>query len=822
MTRKDQGFIHNVINAVPSALIVIDRKILLKSNQVTTNHSFEKLFGKQVQKTVSEVLKRIGLSEDICNSIKKGKLIDNRPVKCQAQNGSLLSMTLTVRPILDSSKQLVILNDYTLFKQTTDALITEQERAQVTLNAINDAVITIDTAKRVLFMNPVAETMTGQLQNRANGILLQDVLKLTHQEQDSRQTVPFLLDLEQKHDGHFHLACLVLPNGEQVQVEVSLTPIVNKDNNIDGWVVVCRDVTELKGLLEKVTHQANHDDLTGLVNRYLFTQKTRLQLKQAKRNATQFAIVFIDLDRFKSINDSLGHKAGDELLIEVSKRLEKSMRAGDVASRLSGDEFALLINNIQNENHTVSIIQRLLDSIGEPLTVGGRTMSISCSFGLSFYPADGDNAESLLKNADTAMYRAKEVEGRSFQFFEPAMQEQINQRISMEDSLKQAIVNDQFFLVYQPKTDILTGSIIGVEALIRWQHPQYGLVSPEAFIKLAEEIGLIIPIGEIVLDKACAQLRKWIDIGLNSIQIAVNLSAIQLMSDDIEAKIKGLINQYKLPPKSIELEITESMSMDDPEKSIQLMDKFSEMGISIAIDDFGTGYSNLAYLQRFQANLLKIDMAFIQDIITSPQSLSIVRTIIGIGHSLNMKVIAEGVETQEQLHLLQKNNCDLVQGYFVSKPLLAADFIIFYKNFKFANFTKVKIEPEIKILVIDDEKPVISSIIRSLKRLNVPILSAETFENAFSILAKSEIGLIICDQNIAMKKGTDFLADVKRMYPDIIRFLITGATDFETVYEAINSGEVHHFVTKPWDNDLLFNQAREAVKKYLAIKQIKN
>ena len=435
---------------------------------------------------------------------------------------------------------------------------------------------------------------------------------------------------------------------------------------------------ERKRYQEELERQANFDALTGLPNRHLLNDRLK-QAVFAQRAQRSVAVVFIDLDHFKVINDSLGHNFGDEVLRTVGERLEATVREGDTVARLGGDEFVLILTDQTREDMIFRTMRRLIAKVGEPMVVGGREMHITCSAGISLFPQDGPDVQTLLKNADAAMYRAKSQGRNTFQFFTAEMNELANERLTMEQSLRRAIDRDELRLLYQPRVNMRTGRMEGVEALLRWQHPGRGLIVPDRFIPLAEETGLIVPIGEWVLRRACEQGMRWRIEGHPPIVISVNLSARQLWAGGLP-KVVGDVLEKTSMSEFLELELTESMVMHDVENVIATLQALRAIGVRLSLDDFGTGYSSLSYLRRLPLNALKIDGSFVRDIQATGGSDDgiLAKAIISLGHSLRLKVVAEGVETQAQCDFLKQSDCDEMQGYFYSKPVPAADCVKFF------------------------------------------------------------------------------------------------------------------------------------------------
>lgn len=435
-------------------------------------------------------------------------------------------------------------------------------------------------------------------------------------------------------------------------------------------VINCKNFALSQAQNAELERLATHDVLTGLPNRALLRDRLQQGMARWARQRQKATIAFVDLDHFKNINDTLGHSAGDRALVAITNRLRSCLRQSDTVARFGGDEFVLILEDLDNGGNHAQVLQRVLDGLCEPIRDLGQDFSLSCSIGYCRYPEDGEDVDTLLNAADVAMYQAKQLGRSNIQCYTPDMRVDAGKRLTLEGKLRHAAENNELVLHYQPKADLKTGNIVGVEALVRWQNPELGMVSPGVFIPIAEESGLIVPIGDWILRTACAQALAWQQAGLG-IPVAVNLSAKQFQSPGIAARVRDTLNATGLDPHYLELELTESMSMGNPEKSIEIMQSFKALGITLTIDDFGTGYSNLSYLQRFPLDKLKLDQSFVRDMADSPEALAISQAVLGVAHSLRLKVVAEGVETADQLQLLMNNNCDEMQGYYFSRPLAA-------------------------------------------------------------------------------------------------------------------------------------------------------
>ncbi|HEY3309256.1 MAG TPA: EAL domain-containing protein [Desulfuromonadaceae bacterium] len=440
------------------------------------------------------------------------------------------------------------------------------------------------------------------------------------------------------------------------------------------------DITARIKAETEIQQLINYDTLTGLPNRNLLHDRLKLAIAQAVRDQHLVGILILDLDRFKGINDTLGHRAGDKLLMTVAKRLAACIRDSDTLARLGGDEFVIILSNIMNEEGITTVAKKILTIISEPIYIDGHEIYTTVSIGIAVYPMNGDDSHTLLKHADLAMYQAKELDRNNFQFFSREMNIKVLERMLLETSMRKALEREEFFLVYQPQVDVRSGRIVGMEALLRWQHPDMGLLAPDRFIYLAEETGFIIPIGEWVLRTACRQTKAWQDEGLPHVRVAVNLSVKQFDQQNLDETIRAILMETGLDPQWLEIEITESAIMKNAEQNIGMLRKLKEMGITLAIDDFGTGYSSLSYLKHFPISRLKIDRSFVRDIITNPDDAAIAEIIITMAHTLKLNVIAEGVETRPQMEFLSFHNCVEMQGYLFSRPVRTKDFSLLLRD----------------------------------------------------------------------------------------------------------------------------------------------
>lgn len=562
---------------------------------------------------------------------------------------------------------------YLLIKEKLEHARLAQERLRLRDQAIeasvNAIIITDHTQpdQPIVYVNPAFERITGYSASEALGkncrFLLGD--DIDQPDLDAIRTA-----LREEHEGRATLRNY-RKSGELFWNDLHIAPVRNDEGKVSHYIGIQNDITESRRYQEELEYQANYDTLTGLPNRNLLHDRLKQSVAYARRYQKAMAVAFIDLDNFKLVNDSLGHSAGDRLLTTVADRLKDCVRSSDTAARLSGDEFVLILFDQADDVMIHHTMQRILNEVSLPCRLGDRNFYVSCSIGYSVFPKDGETAELLLKNADAAMYYAKEAGRNNFQAYTPDMEAKATERLELSGDLRLALENGEFHLHYQPRVSLADGRIVGAEALIRWQHPKLGLVSPTQFIPIAEESGMIAPIGEWALRTACAQGKAWIARGLPAITMSVNLSAKQFVKKDLIETIEKILTETGFPPERLELELTESLIMHNAELFIVTLNNLKALGIDLTVDDFGTGFSSLAYLKRFPIDRLKIDHSFIHDVSTDPDSSAIARAVIQLGHSMGLKVLAEGVETKEELAFLLNHDCDELQGYYFSEPLAA-------------------------------------------------------------------------------------------------------------------------------------------------------
>jgi diguanylate cyclase (GGDEF)-like protein/PAS domain S-box-containing protein len=556
----------------------------------------------------------------------------------------------------------------------SEALFVEKERAQVTLNSIGDAVLCTDISGQVTYLNVIAEGLTGWTQEEAIGHKLEVVFRIV--DGTTRRTAenPLALSIRENKTVSLTPNCvLIRRDGAEASIEDSSAPIHDRRGQVIGAVMVFHDVSLARATTERMSYLAQHDSLTDLPNRVLMNDRLVEAIALSDRHKRKLAILFLDLDLFKHINDSLGHVVGDRVLQSVGRRLSTCVRSSDTVSRQGGDEFVILLWEVRHSRDAAVAAEKIFRALREPHLIDKHELHITGSIGIVTYPDDGADAESLLKNADAAMYHAKESGRDSYQFFKPEMNVRALERQGLEADLRRAIERQDLQLHYQPKVDLVSGAIVGVEALIRWRHPQRGLVPPIQFVAIAEECGLIIPMGRWVLREACRQARAWQLDGSPPVCMAINISSVELRSPHFAAGVLAILKETGLDPRYLELELTETFLMLDSKSTAEVLDELKVIGVQLALDDFGTGYSSLSYLKRFPIDVLKIDRSFVSDLTDDTDDAGIVAAVISLGKSLHMQVVAEGVETRAQLEFLQAHGCPVGQGFLFSEALPTAE-----------------------------------------------------------------------------------------------------------------------------------------------------
>lgn len=605
-------------------------------------------------------------------------------------------------------------------------------------------------------------------------------------------------------------------NGELFWNDLQIEPVTDDKGNLTHFVGIQTDVTSQKHYEKELAFHASHDRLTALPNRALLEDRLSQAVHAAKRRQRLLALLFIDLDEFKPINDTFGHAVGDEVLMEIAERLRCEVRNEDTLARMGGDEYVILLPELDNEQQAVQVAERIIASIDRPIVHQDLTLHVTCSVGISFtYDGELEQPTQLLQQADMAMYRAKQNGRNTYDIYTEDLDESVSARMMLRNELRRALERDEFILHYQPQVDGRTGRISGIEALIRWRHPELGMVPPNDFIPLAESSGQIVQIGAWALREACRVNKLLLDRSLCDCPMAVNLSPAQLRRQPFAQLVEQTLQETGLPANRLELEITESILMQDTENSVAVLKALSQQGVRTAIDDFGTGFSSLSYLKILPLNKVKIDRSFVSDIIRNSHDAAITQAIIAMAHHLSMSVIAEGVEEEGQFNFLLKSHCDEFQGFFFSKPLPEDQLVAFLQQNRQGVALPEQAQEQVQtLLLVDDEPNILRALTRLLRRDGYTILTANSAQEGFELLARNNVQVIISDQRMPGMSGTEFLRKVKDIHPHTVRMVLSGYTDLASITEAINQGSIYKYLVKPWEDEQLREVIRQAFQQY--------
>lgn len=595
-------------------------------------------------------------------------------IRNRAKDGSLYWVDTTIVPFMNAEgkpyQYVSIRNNITTRKEMEEELRRNEEKFRLITENSSDLIAILDESGIILY---ASQSHTSLLGHNLEELETKPLLKWVHPEDHEFVTLgirDIMTGSKQTVQLEFRIETSL---SSYIYVDTKMNPIRYPIGGIHSLLLVMRDVTERKKTEQLIHHLANHDTLTDLPNRRLFIDRLRKEVQLAQRSKSEMAVIFLDLDRFKQINDSLGHDIGDLILIEAAKRIKRCIRPADLVARLGGDEFTIYLTNLNSRDDAEYISQKIQTSIQKPFEAGGKLHVLSCSLGISIYPYDGRHEDELLKRADTALYSVKDLGRNGYAFFHPDMEKRSLERMVLENELKKSIELEQFYIEYQPKVDLASQRLIGVEALVRWNHPELGIIRPNKFIPIAEETGLIQPLGEWVLRRACEQNKAWQEEGYPPVVMSVNLSARQFYQADLLDRIQRILEGTGLEPQWLELEIAES-TIAEHENATVILQAARDLGINTSIDDFGIGYSTFSSIRHLPINTLKIDASFIKDVHHNIESQALVKAILTVAQALNIKVIAEGVESQEQLSVLNKDGCKQGQGFLFSKPLTDQQF----------------------------------------------------------------------------------------------------------------------------------------------------
>jgi diguanylate cyclase (GGDEF)-like protein/PAS domain S-box-containing protein len=737
------------------------------------------------------------------------------------KDGSSLWVNRTVSLVRDAAGEpeyhIRVIEDISKRKEAEDAVARERSLLRTVVDALPDRIYAKDSAGYFLLQN--ATNVKAHGAKSAEELLGRTVYDIFPPEVAKRVDAEDRAIIESGDPVLNRERSAADASGKVRWMVSSKVPFRDPDGHVIGIVGVSRDITEYKRMeealrqnVERFETLAHYDVLTGLPNRVLFYDRLKQSLAHARRNQWNVGVMFIDVDRFKYVNDTLGHAVGDKLLKQVSERLTRAVRADDTVGRLGGDEFAIVLSNLTSVQDANPVAQKLMASFNEPFRLEGSEVFVTGSIGITLFPDDSTDQDTLIKNADAAMYRAKELGRNGYQFYTPEMNARALELLSMESSLRRALERGEFLLHYQPKANVANGEIVGTEALMRWNHPERGMVPPSAFIPVMEETGLIVPAGEWVLGAVCRQIHAWKEAGIVPMPVAVNLSARQFLAKDLGPTIKRILEEHGVDPALIELEITESSLMSNTQEAIRTLEYLNGLGLSISIDDFGTGYSSLAYLKRFPLDALKIDRSFVRDITTEADDANITRAIISMAHSLQLKVIAEGVETEAQATFLADHGCDEIQGYFLTPPLPAQEYLAWLAGRGVPGRPLAARDTRPAVLLVDDEEIALVLARRALGKDGYRVHTAKNAHDAFKLLGEHRVDVVISDHHMPGTSGIEFLARVKSQFPHVMRIMLSGNPDPLTAREAAERAGVFRFLPKGVSDELLRAEVCEALR----------
>ncbi|MBI5890673.1 MAG: EAL domain-containing protein [Nitrosomonadales bacterium] len=662
------------LNSSANAIVITDSDAVIQwanpAFSEMTGYTTEEVIGKRPKDLVNSGVQTRDFYEALWNTIQGGQVWRGELVN-KHKDGSFYTEEMTITPVYTDHKRIT---HFIAVKQNiSERKKTEEQlrEAAAVMQSTHDGVIITDTTPRILAVNEAYTSITGYTQDEVIG---KDpgIIGSGRQGKSFYESMWKILQQDGFWQGEIWNR---RKNGEIYPQWLSISAVLDDRQQPVRYIGVFSDISKLKESQSQLEFLAHHDPLTRLFNRAAVEARMEQELEQAKRHQRALCVLFIDLDRFKQVNDSFGHVIGDELLCSVADRLRVRLREGDTLGRLGGDEFILLATPLREKQDAAVIARDILSSLSEPFNLStGHEVFIGGSIGISLFPDNGSSVAELTKNADAAMYLAKENGRNQFSFYTPELNADARKKLELENDLRRAVLHDELRLHYQPKVNIGTGSISGAEALVRWKKSDGSWVSPARFIPVAEKSGVILTIGNWVIEQACLQIRNWQEEGLPEICVAVNVSARQFRSGHLDKLVKSALDKFGVLPHQLELELTESMLMNEPERAIETMNKLKKVGVKLSLDDFGTGYSNFGYLRRFPIDSLKIDQSFVRGVASKPEDAMIVDSIIGLAQRMKLHVIAEGVETADQLHYLRANHCDELQGYYFSKALPAAEF----------------------------------------------------------------------------------------------------------------------------------------------------
>lgn len=813
--QKSEQRFRMIFDAAPDAIFLLDAegRIAMANSTAQTMLGYrrEEMIGQPMEILVPENMRAIYAEQrGRCAAHPAAPMAVQADMMARRKNGEGIPVSISLSQIEldDQCETIAVVRDTTTTREMERLLRRHSQEFQALVDNAPDVIVRFDRDLRYLYANPANELAIGVENGECLGKTW-DELGLPAEaatawqhgarevfERGEATTVECGIEMPRMGLRHFH---------------VRMVPERDMENRVASVLVIARDISERKRHEDQLFHQARHDALTELPNRALILDRLRQAISRAQRGQRLLAVAYLDLDDFKKINDTLGHDAGDALLRQVALRISGVLRQGDTVGRQSGDEFILLLPDIAHIEDAATVAEKILDTLAWPFSLNGREVYVTGSLGLSVCPSDGEDAESLLRNADIAMYRAKEEGRNSFRFYVPEMDARMRARVEIEHDLRLAIKRGELMLHYQPRVSLITGEVLGFEALVRWNHPREGLIGPDRFIGVAEDTGLIMPLGDWVLQAACRQARQWQDRGFPRMRMSVNLSARQFRDPGLVGRVEQVLAESGLDPAFLELEITESTVMHDSEAAIGTLRALKKLGVTLSVDDFGTGYSSLSYLKLFPIDVLKVDRSFVRDVTTDPDDAVIVRAIVTLAHSLGLAVVAEGVEEAAQAAFLRYVKCDEMQGYYFSRPLPeeAAECLLRGER-RLDTGELERGRQQGTLLIVDGEPEVRTALARMLHGEGWHILGAADASEAMSMLATHGAQVMLCDQHLPGMPGTEFLGRIKQVFPETVSIVYSGNGDAGAMTEAVNRGAAYTALHRPWDDAGLSDTIREA------------
>ncbi len=816
---QSEGLLRKILDSLPVGVLVTDQQGRL----IMSNPESSVIWGgphpvgvegyRQYRGHWAETGEPITTEDwSMMRAVRHGEASRNEVIDIETFKGKQKTILNSAVPYHDANN--VILGAIVVIQDITEQRRRDLENRTRTraVEASVNAVVITDYARPdqpIVYVNPAFERITGYSSAEVLGLNCR-LLQGDDQQQSGLENIRRALQAQEEGSA---LLRNYRKDGSAFWNDLRVAPVINDRGKVSHFVGILHDITEAKRYQDELEHQANHDSLTGLPNRNLLNDRIGQAIAFASRNNRQFTLAFMDIDRFKVVNDSLGHSVGDQLLIEVAARLRNNAREVDTVARLGGDEFIILLVETEQLGEQVRWLERLKQSIATPIMLGEQEVAVSCSIGFCCFPSDGRDIGTLLSNADTAMYQAKHQGRNRICAFMPEMNEQVQKRLSIERETRHGLQNHEFLVVYQPQLDLQNGRLCGFEALVRWNR-QGTMVQPNDFIPVAEETGWIVAIDFYVFEVVCKQLTIWREVFNQGLSVAVNFSAISFTEPTFIERILGILKNHGISPHWVKIELTETILMTNADDALHKMQQLCDQGVRFSIDDFGTGYSSLGYLKRFPFSQLKIDRSFIIDVLTEPDSASLTRSMISIGHNLGIKVIAEGVEQAEQLSFLRAAGCDELQGYFYSPPLppqACLQFLLDGSSFTLPQ--NILDGADRSLLIIGDESSVQAALQRALRLENYQILTASNARDALSLMANNPIDVVLTELHLAEMDGVAFLRRIKTIYPDTIRMVLSSPSEVGTILKAVNEGVVYRFITEPCEQEDLRSQLREAFQQ---------